>query len=261
MIPSSYSRRACSSGVTRLVAAGEAGLALLAQPALGRLAGSGTGKCGIRSWPRGSSRSTISAIAARVAEGLGLVREEGRHLGRRLEVELGRLEAQPPGRVEVAARPDAEEDVVGLRLRLVHVVEVVGHHERQSRLRRQAEELRVQAALLRQPVVLQLQVEAVLARRCRRTRRPAAARAPSRRPRAPSGSRRRGRRTSRSAPRCIGPGARGRCAACSSTPRGARRSRAGTGCGSRRGSSRGATRWKGWASAFPSLSRIERRAT
>ncbi len=59
----------------------------------------------------------------------------------------------------------------------------------------------LRAALLGETVVLELEEEAVLARRCRRTRRPGGGRAPSRRSRAPSGSRRRGRRTARRAPR------------------------------------------------------------
>ena len=144
-----------------LVAAGQAGLALLAKPALGRLAGRDRE---MRDPQLAQGQLEVDHLrdAARVAVRLDLVREEGEHLGRRLQVELGGLEAEAPGRVQVAARPHAEEDVVGLRLRLVHVVEVVRHHERQSRLLRQAEQLRVHGGLLRQPMVHQLQVEAVL---------------------------------------------------------------------------------------------------
>ena len=46
-----------------------------------------------------------------------------------------------------------------LGLRLVHVVQVVGGHQRQAGLRRQAQQLLVEAALLRQAVVLELQEE------------------------------------------------------------------------------------------------------
>ena len=67
------------------------------------------------------------------------------------------------GRVEVVAGPDAEQDVVRLGLVLADVVEVVGHDERQAGLRREPEELLVEPALLGHAVVLELEVEAVLA--------------------------------------------------------------------------------------------------
>ena len=98
-----------------------------------------------------------------VEDRLGLVGEEGRHLGRGLDVELVRVEPHPVGRVEVVAGPDAEQHVVGLGLVLPDVVEVVGHDQRQAGLGRQAQELLVEAALLRQAVVLELEEEAVLA--------------------------------------------------------------------------------------------------
>ncbi len=59
--------------------------------------------------------------------------------------------------------PDAEQDVVRLGLVLADVVEVVGHDERQAGLRREAEQLLVEPPLVRHAVVLELQVEAVLA--------------------------------------------------------------------------------------------------
>ncbi len=92
-----------------------------------------------------------------------LVGEERRHLGRRLEVEVGRVELEPAGGVEVAAGADAEQDVVRLGLALVDVVEVVRHDERQPGLGRQAEELLVEPALLGQAVVLELEEEPVTA--------------------------------------------------------------------------------------------------
>ena len=73
--------------------------------------------------------------APAVADRLELVGEERRHLGRGLHVELVGLELQPAGRVEVVAGPDAEQHVVRLGLVLAHVVEVVGHDERQADLR------------------------------------------------------------------------------------------------------------------------------
>ena len=52
---------------------------------------------------------------------------------------------------------------MGVGLRLVDVVEVVGHDEREAGLRRQAQELLVEARLLGDPVVLELQEEVALA--------------------------------------------------------------------------------------------------
>ena len=98
-----------------------------------------------------------------VRDRLGMVREEGRHLGRRLDVELGGLEPHPVGRVEVVAGADAEQDVVRLGLVLADVMEVVGDHERQPGLGRQPEQLLVEPALLGHAVVLELEEEAVLA--------------------------------------------------------------------------------------------------
>ena len=101
--------------------------------------------------------------APAVTDGLELVREPRRHLGRGLDVELLTLEAHPVGGVEVVAGPHAEEDVVRLGLVLANVVQVVGHDERQSRLWGEAQQLFVEPALFRQAVVLELQEEAILA--------------------------------------------------------------------------------------------------
>ena len=98
-----------------------------------------------------------------VPDRVGVVREERRHLGGRLHVELVRLEAHPVRRVEVVAGSDAEQDVVRLGLVGPDVVEVVGHDQRQARLRRQAQQLLVEPPLLGQAVILQLEEEAVLA--------------------------------------------------------------------------------------------------
>ena len=59
--------------------------------------------------------------------------------------------------------PDAQQDVVRLGLVLADVVQVVGDDERQAGLRREAQELLVEPALLGEAVVLELQEEAVLA--------------------------------------------------------------------------------------------------
>ena len=147
--------------MTAAVAAGQAALALGAQPALDGLP---LRHREVRDPQLAEGQLQVHHLGdpARVPVGLDLVREEGEHLGRRLQVELGALELQPVRRVEVAAGPHAEEDVVGLGLRLVDVVEVVRHDEREAGLRRQAQELLVEAGLLGDAVVLQLQEEVAL---------------------------------------------------------------------------------------------------
>ena len=96
-----------------------------------------------------------------VRERLGQLAEEGLHLGGGLQVEVRRLEAHPPGGVDVRAGADAEEDVVRLRLGPVDVVEVVRRDEREPDLGTESHELLVERTLLRQAVVLDLEVEAV----------------------------------------------------------------------------------------------------
>ncbi len=146
----------------RSVALREAALALAAQP---RLDGVAVRHGEVRQAQLAERHAQVRHLrhALRVEERLRHVGEEGLHLRRRLEVELLRLEAQAVGRVEVGAGAHAEQHVVGLVLVLAHVVQVVGDDERGARLGRQAQQLGVQGALLRQAVVLQLQVEAVRA--------------------------------------------------------------------------------------------------
>jgi hypothetical protein len=98
---------------------------------------------------------------AGVADGVRLVREEGRHLGGRLEPEVVCFELEPAGRVEVVTRTHAKQDVVGLRLSLVDVVQVVGDDQWQANFRGQADELLVETSLLGQAMVLELQEETV----------------------------------------------------------------------------------------------------
>ncbi len=100
---------------------------------------------------------------AGVPDGVEVVGEERRHLVRGLDVELVRVEAHPVRRVEVVPRPDAEQDVMRLGLVLADVMEVVGHDQRQASLRGETQELLVEPALVRHPVVLELEVEPVLA--------------------------------------------------------------------------------------------------
>ena len=95
----------------------------------------------------------------RVRDRLRDLREQPGHLVGALEEELAGLELQAVGRVEVGGGAHAEQDVVRLRLALVHVVQVVGGDQRQADLGRQAAKLFEQAPLLGQAVVLDLEEE------------------------------------------------------------------------------------------------------
>ena len=90
-----------------------------------------------------------------------LIGEQRLHRGRRLQPEVARFELHPVGRIEVVARADAQQDVMRLVLRLLHVMEVVRDDQRQSDLRREPQQLLVEPALLRETVVLQFKVETV----------------------------------------------------------------------------------------------------
>ena len=118
----------------------------------------------MRSSPSGSVRSTISAMRR-------VLSSASRWSGNRRGHLRGRLRGRSPavsnfirfGRVEVVARADAQQDVVRVVLLAVDVVQVVGDDERQAGLGRQAQQLLVEPALLGDPVVLELEEEAVLA--------------------------------------------------------------------------------------------------
>src|SRR5450759_3975943 len=144
------------------VAPGQARLALLSEPALGRLA---FRHREVRDPELAQRQLEVHHLrdAAGGPDGVEPLGEERRHLRRRLEVERVRLETQPPRRVDVAARPHAQEDVVSFRLGAVDVVEVVRDRERQANLRRKTEQLLVEPTLERDPVVLELQEEVALA--------------------------------------------------------------------------------------------------
>ncbi len=140
------------------VAAGQAALALGPEPALGRLA---VRHREVRDPQLAEGELEVDHLRdpAGVEDRLGLVREQGGHLGRRLHPELARLELHPVRRVEVVAGADAQQDILGLALAGVHVMQVIRDDEGSPDLRRQAEELLVEALLLGQAVVLELEVE------------------------------------------------------------------------------------------------------
>ena len=116
----------------RPVAALEAALAFGAQPALHGVA---VGDREVRDPELAERQRDVGHLGdpPGVADRLELVREEGGHLGGRLDVELVGLEAHPVGRVQVVAGAHAEQDVVRLRLVRADVVQVVGDHQREAR--------------------------------------------------------------------------------------------------------------------------------
>ena len=112
--------------------------------------------------PSVSSRSHISAMRFVFLIASSWSGKMRGHLRGGLQEEVVGLELQPAGRVQVRGRADAQQDVVGLVLLPPDVVQVVRDDERQVQLGREAEELLVEPALLREAVVLELEEEAVL---------------------------------------------------------------------------------------------------
>ena len=150
-------------GRDRAVAARQAGLAFLAQPGFDRLA---LGHREARDPELAERQLHVHRLGdgPGTADGVQVVREERRHLGRRLEVELGRLEAEAlVVSLTLVPGADAQQDVVRLVLIAPDVVQVVGDDEVQAHLPPERDQLGVQGALLGQPVVLQLKEEALAA--------------------------------------------------------------------------------------------------
>ncbi len=97
----------------------------------------------------------------RRAQRVGLVGEVRGHLRRGLEVELVGVELPAARVLERVAGLDAEQRLVGLRVRVVQVVDVAGGDERKPRLLGELRELRVDARLLLEAGVLDLDVDVV----------------------------------------------------------------------------------------------------
>ena len=97
-----------------------------------------------------------------VVDGLGAVGEQGAHLLLALDVELVRLKAHPVGVLHQLAHLDAHEHVLHGGVLPGEVVAVVGGHHGNARLPAQAHDPRDHRLLLRNPVVLDLQVVPVL---------------------------------------------------------------------------------------------------
>ena len=72
-------------------------------------------------------RSAISRVLRMASQ---VVREEDRHLRRRLQVELVDSKRMPVRRVEVGDGSDAQQDVVGVVLVAPDVVQIVRHDVR-----------------------------------------------------------------------------------------------------------------------------------
>ncbi len=145
-------------GRDRAVAAGQTGLAFLLQPGLDRLA-LGHRKARDPQLAEGQLQVDHLRDGSRPSDGIEVVGEERGHLGRRLHVELARLEAHPPRRVEVAARSDAQQDVVRVVLLAPDIVQVVGHDDVEPDLFAQLDQLGVERQLLGHTVVHHLEVE------------------------------------------------------------------------------------------------------
>ena len=144
------------------VPASEAGLALRAQP---RLDGLAVGHREVRDAQLSERQGQVGHLGDPPGrqDRIVLVGKEVGHLGGRLDVELVGLELEPARRVEVVAGADAEQHVVRVGLLGSDVVQVVGDDQWQPRVAGQLQQLAVQPGLLGQPVVLELEVEAVRA--------------------------------------------------------------------------------------------------
>ena len=85
--------------------------------------------------------------------------EEGAHLVLGLQVELLRLKAHAVRVVERLAGLDAQQHILQLTVLAREIMRVVRRHERKARLLRDAQQAAVDLTLLRNAVVLQLQIE------------------------------------------------------------------------------------------------------
>ena len=99
----------------------------------------------------------------RVEHRLGHLAPDLPHLLERLEVELIRGVAHPVGLLHRPSGTDAEQDVVRGRVLAPEVVGVVGADERDAGLLRDVDQSRVDAPLLLEPLVLQLEEKVALA--------------------------------------------------------------------------------------------------
>ena len=100
----------------------------------------------------------------RVFEGLGVAREELAHLRGRAHEELGIVDhLQAVGRVDGLAALDADHGVLRLRVVGVHVMDVVGHDERNAGAARDLADALVHALLLGDPMRHELEVVVALA--------------------------------------------------------------------------------------------------
>ncbi len=99
----------------------------------------------------------------RVGERFRMVGEHRRHLRRALDVELLGVETQPLALVNLLARADAKQDVVGLVVLAAQVVRVVGRDQGQAGAAVQPVETLVDPPLLIDAVVHDLEEEAVRA--------------------------------------------------------------------------------------------------
>ena len=145
------------------IALGQAGLARFAEPARRGLA---TRHRKVRQAKPIELQAQVDLLrdAQRVVHGVrDLTAEQGPHLRRRLEEELVGVESHPTRRVDVGVGLDAEQQVMRLVLLRDGVVRVVGGEQRDLQASRQLDQLRMEAPLVRDAVILDLDVEVPVA--------------------------------------------------------------------------------------------------
>ena len=82
-----------------------------------------------------------------------------RHLGGALHEKLIAVELQPVGIVDRLAGLNADHHVLRVRVVLAQVVAVIGGHQRKAKVLFQLQQVRLDALLFRQPLVLDLEIE------------------------------------------------------------------------------------------------------
>jgi len=97
-----------------------------------------------------------------VGEGLRDMAEKFLHLGGGLQVELVAAELHPLGVVNGGLGLDTEQDLVGLGIRGVEIMGVIGGNQRDAQLPAHINQLRVGSPLFIKAVILDFKVEAVL---------------------------------------------------------------------------------------------------
>ena len=107
----------------------------------------------------------------RILNGLGLIGKQRTHFLLGFDVEFLGFKAHPVGLVHGLSHLDAHEHVLEIAVLPGQIVGVVGHHQRQARILGKAQDAAVDLLLLRQAVILQLQIKIPLAEDLRQLQR------------------------------------------------------------------------------------------